>query len=235
MKRGKSRIAVAVLLCIAMINSVLFGSAAVFAESGDAESASKAQVSSKIEDYLYDSQILTGSGEAYNPENSMKPSDSFSVKLMFSEISSGKNARQFPDDGVMTYQIPTDVITGFEAVKDLPIKEIASGNKIGTYSINASGLIMVDLNDEYVQRYRNIEAYLTFEGSFSQKVQEGGSTAEINFSDSVSITVKLEEKTKLEISKESGSYNYEENTLGYTIKVKAEYGAKNLNFAKKLH
>ncbi|MCB6367869.1 hypothetical protein LI291_16990, partial [Intestinibacillus massiliensis] len=128
--------------------------------------------------------------------------------------------------GVMTYQIPTDVITGFEAVKDLPIKEIASGNKIGTYSINASGLIMVDLNDEYVQRYRNIEAYLTFEGSFSQKVQEGGSTAEINFSDSVSITVKLEEKTKLEISKESGSYNYEENTLGYTIKVKAEYGAK---------
>ncbi|WP_269477182.1 LPXTG cell wall anchor domain-containing protein [Hominibacterium faecale] len=228
MKRGKSRIAVAVLLCIAMINSVLFGSAAVFAESGDAESASKAQVSSKIEDYLYDSQILTGSGEAYNPENSMKPSDSFSVKLMFSEISSGKNARQFPDDGVMTYQIPTDVITGFEAVKDLPIKEIASGNKIGTYSINASGLIMVDLNDEYVQRYRNIEAYLTFEGSFSQKVQEGGSTAEINFSDSVSITVKLEEKTKLEISKESGSYNYEENTLGYTIKVKAEYGAKNV-------
>ena len=60
------------------------------------------------------------------------------------------------------------------------------------------------------------------------KVQEGGSTAEINFSDSVSITVKLEEKTKLEISKESGSYNYEENTLGYTIKVKAEYGAKNV-------
>ena len=217
MIRGKSRIAVIVLLCITMINSVLFGSAAVFAESrGNTDTAN-------IEQYLDDAQIIIEGGEVYNPKDTMNPEGSFSVKLYFSEITNG---RQFPESGIMTYQIPASIDV-LSSIKDQAIKDIKKDKQIGTYTIDKR-TVTVELDSDYVKKYQNIEAFLTFEGSFTKEATEGKEEVDIVFSDSLSIDVKLEKKTTLTIKKESGNYDYKKGTVDYTVKVSTDYTAENV-------
>ncbi|MCQ4636853.1 SpaA isopeptide-forming pilin-related protein [Anaerovorax odorimutans] len=202
-----------------MISSTLFSSAAVFAASsveGDADPAN-------IENYLDDAQIWADGGE-YNPADSVNPEGSFSVKLFFSEISNG---RQFPNDGRMTYQIPSSIKV-LSNLKDQPINDTNKKEKIGTYTIETSGRITVDLDSDYVERYKNIKTFLTFEGSFTKEATEGKDEITVEFTDGIKFDVKLEKKANLEISKTAAKYNYGEGTVDYTIKVKTDYSAENV-------
>lgn len=209
---------IAVLLCTMMITTTLFNSASVFAGT------EKSTPSANIEDYLDDAQILIEGGEVYDPQNSISTEGSFSVKLEFSEITNG---RQFPDDGIMTYQVPS-AIKALTSLKDQPINDTANDNmQIGTYDIK-DGVITVKLNSDYVQEYQNISAFLTFDGEFSSKEIENKEEISIVFSDSVSMDVKLEKAATLSISKSVGNYDYENDRIDYTITVSTNYTAENV-------
>lgn len=185
--------------------------------------------STLIKDYLEKAEIITSDGKPYNPEggDKLNPYGSFDFSLYFSEIANGDNARQFPQDGIMTYQIPTEQITGFNAVTSSPIKDVNTQRQIGTYSIDAAGLITVDLDDEFVEQYANIEAFLAFSGSFSKEFISGGGSDPLEFSQGVAIDVTFTDKAKLVVTKDiTTPYNYETQTIGYSVKVITDYTAK---------
>lgn len=185
------------------------------------------QVSTDIKDYLDKVEIETYNGKPYDPANSVDPNGNFKFKVTFSEK---PNVKQFPLDGKMTYQIPQDQITGFKAVANAEIWENGdkeNGRRFGTYEISESGLVTVDLEDEFVKYYSNLTVFIAFEGSFKVTEGSGSEITEITFGEDVSLKVKLD--TKPTLQKEAvGEYNFEENSLEYKLTIKTTSDAKKL-------
>lgn len=212
--KKKGRISIAILMCITMISSTLFSSAAVFAESGDG------YPTDKIEKYM-DSKAVTinTSDGQYNPGDSLDPNGSFEFSIAFSERDNG---RQFPSDGKMYYKIP-EAINISEAITNADILEEGSKDKvIGTYSISKEGTISVKLDKEYIEKFDNVRVYVSFRGSFEKTFTEGGGDKYIEFADGVKVQVDFKKIVNLTVTKHHDKFDYEKNELTYTVNVKTD-------------
>ncbi len=150
--------------------------------------------SADVKDYLNGItlyQDLDGKVE-YNPntELSRGEEEKIAVELRFSELYGG---RQFPEDGILRYQIP-DVLEINEAVHHKPIYGTLDRPDMlmGYMDISLDGEITFTLNPEYVGDYGNLFVSAMFEANFKGEKISDKNTHVIDFGNDVTKTVTFE-------------------------------------------
>lgn len=164
-------------------------------------------------DSQYSGSWNNWNGEALDPNNMLR----FGIAY---ELPGGI----LPDDGIVQYQLPVGTTTsGSEGTvrNDL-------GTEVGTYYISTSGLITIDFNEEYVQRNQageTIEGSVSFTAIASSLAGEDGSSIDLQFTDSESIHISLEEDTPSDLTVEKTAVkNGADGTISYTIQVSSVSG-----------
>lgn len=175
--------------------------------------------SSDLADFIVSVTLLDGAGNTV-PENGMVyVGQDYSISILFSEnnISGEEKQFRYDADGYLTYQIPP-----FFSCAPVPSGTLtdSSGTFVGTYSIDASGLLRVQFIPGYIDSSKaslNITLNSTVVGSASpgmQPIDFGGYIIEVNVSDAGT----------LQVEKTAGVYDARTHSIDYTVAVTARNG-----------
>lgn len=147
--------------------------------------------------------------------------DDYTIDISFSEKGSVDNNKQFKynENGCMTFQIPgefaTSPVTNGVITND-------SGDNVGTYDIDSSGLMTVRFKDGFIEHTNKASLNV----QLSAKVSENHTTGEqhIDFGD-YTVDIMLSADGTLDVNKEASHYDLSTHTVDYEVKVKAKHGS----------
>ena len=147
--------------------------------------------------------------------------DDYTIDISFSEKGSVDNNKQFKynENGCMTFQIPgefaTSPVTNGVITND-------SGDNVGTYDIDSSGLMTVRFKDGFIEGTNKASLNV----QLSAKVSENHTTGEqhIDFGD-YTVDIMLSADGTLDVNKEASHYDLSTHTVDYEVKVKAKHGS----------
>ena len=128
----------------------------------------------------------------------------------------------------LNYQLPVNMQIA-EGINT--IAKDANGNRVGTFQVDTSGLITLQFDEEYDIK-KAFDGVIVFD---SQVKNTNGSTDQtVNFTDTISITVKPQEKPKnsdLSITK-TGTLNKDTKTISYNVQISTRKGSDGpINFS----
>ncbi len=171
-------------------------------------------------------------GNKYDPNTSagVKPSSDLHFKVDFAEVNKdvSEGGLQFPSNGILTYKIPADLgILNIKAESGVlkNNNDDEFGDQVGTYTIDENGNVTVQFKEGYTDSYRNIIADFYFSATISNEFENTDKTS-IRFNDDVSIDVKFDHSSGLDVSKKIASYDKETKTVTYEIVAENRQGSR---------
>ncbi|MDO4308068.1 MAG: SpaA isopeptide-forming pilin-related protein, partial [Eubacteriales bacterium] len=165
--------------------------------------------------------------------NNVDRNGEYKVRITFAE--SGEEG-QFPEDGVMKYQLPNVLSVGSGSGELTITLNNNDSIHFGTYTISEDGLVTFSLVPEIVQEYNNIVTNFEFNAKFSIDENANQDKVEIVFSDNLIKEVTFRQDKDIEITKAVASDTYDPTIPGYryTVIVKSNKGADNVKVVDKL-
>ncbi|MDR2355551.1 MAG: hypothetical protein LBE16_05075, partial [Clostridiales Family XIII bacterium] len=192
--------------------------------------------SSDLADFLTAFQIKDKDGNVRVDGDCVRVGEDYTIEFTFMETSHAKQLK-YDDDGYLTYQLPEAILipapgTGGE------IKMNGAG--IGTYEISSNApsdpdnpgdptnaLIKVRFDatysgQNYIDYYGNAEFSFTFEAQFV--AVGGGDKIIFNFGNNLEITITVDDRPYITVTKDAKVYDPQTSTISYTVTVMAHNG-----------
>ncbi len=153
------------------------------------------------------------------------------ISMEFKEKNTGEQWLQFGhnDEHYLTYQIPTNIhcepFTEWHSIT--AITENGTIEDVGKYFIDADGHLLVTFYDDengvcFGHRYSNVDFVIEFNATVG--ATQSGTTTEVVFSDEIKVELEVDGGAGMTVSKTHGSYDSENHTMEYTIRVEATNG-----------
>lgn len=191
---------------------------------------------SNLEQELVHVSFKTLSGEELSEGALVYLGESYVVSLEFSEINTGSEWIQFKhdEDGYLTYRLPSNInCDPFDYWQPISAKtENGTMADVGEYFLDETGLLKVRFYEDdngvnFVDKYSNTDFTLDFNATVAPA--QLGVPTEIQFNDKLNLHFVVDGNAAMEATKTHGKYNPVDNTMEYTIMVKAIHGVvKNL-------
>jgi fimbrial isopeptide formation D2 family protein len=187
--------------------------------------------SSDLADFLTGVVIKDANDNVIDPNTGVvHAGETYFLTFRFAEVPDNLDEpyRQFRyDGGVLTYQLPGNV--NVPAVQDEEIPGSTPGKDIGTYSIDTNGLVTVrfeevDITGAPTPGVNFIDssgAYFTLELEAKFSAGGGGGSVPIDFGNDFTVTLTVDAKPYLIVTKTAGNFNPENRTIAYTVNLTA--------------
>ncbi len=153
------------------------------------------------------------------------------VSLEFSEINTGDQWVQFShdEDHFLTYQIPDNLhCEPFTSWHPISAKtENGTVEDVGEYFVDEHGYLRVRFYDDengicFGQRYSNVDFTIEFNATVAST--QSGTSTEVIFNDEIKVELNVDGGAGMTVSKTHGSYDTDNHTMEYTIRVEGTKG-----------
>lgn len=175
--------------------------------------------------------IKTSDGQEISNGSTLYVGQTYQISMQFSETNTGAEWIQFQhtDEQFLYYQIP-------ESIQCEPFTEwhpITAENEDGTvkevgeYFIDEKGLLKVKFyKDEsgvsFEEKYTNVSFSIDFDATLS--ATQAGNQTTVDFGNDVKVDLSVDGGAGIKTEKTHGSYDSENHTVDYTIRVEATHG-----------
>lgn len=157
-------------------------------------------------------------------DHKVKENDQLRFDLQYT-IPGGQLSKE---NNTIQYQLPS----GIKAVKESSGKVFNDTNEeVGTYSIQANGLISITFNDDFVDKNakgQQINGFISFFSSVDSLNTDENGDINLGFNDDLNIDLIVEDKknntSDLQVDKEAVYVNSMDGTVDYVIEVTSENG-----------
>ncbi|MEE1218656.1 MAG: SpaA isopeptide-forming pilin-related protein [Ruminococcus sp.] len=191
---------------------------------------------SLLEQEIVSFSLKTLNGEELTNGATIYLGETYTVSIEFSEINTGSEWIQFrhDKDGYLTYQIPSKInCKPFEEWHPISAKtENGTIADVGEYYVEETGLLKVRFFEDkdginFVEKYSNVDFSIDFNATVA--ASDWGDRTEIEFNDKLKLDLIIDGNASMDVTKTHGEYDPNDNTVEYTIQVKAIHGlVKNL-------
>ena len=157
---------------------------------------------------------------------------SYIVSMSFSEDNVGDEWVQFQhnDEHYLYYQIPSNIhVEAFNTPHPITATtENGTVSEVGYYKVNEDGLlkvIFVDIEGEDIcfgQKYSNVSFTIDFNATIGST--QSGTSTEVVFNEQVKVDLTIDGGAGFKMTKTHGTYNPDNHTMDYTIRVEATHG-----------
>ena len=153
------------------------------------------------------------------------------ITMEFKEDNEGDEWWQFGhnDKHFLTYQIPSNFhCEAFTEWHSITAKtENGTVEDVGKYFIDENGFLLVTFYDDddgvcFGHRYSNVDFVIEFNATVGST--QSGTSSNVVFNDEIKINLNIDGGAGMTVEKHHGSYDAENHTMEYTIKVKATHG-----------
>lgn len=186
---------------------------------------------SHLEDEVVNAVIKTEDGQIISDGSTVYIGQSYIVSIEFSEINSRNPWLQFEHDenGELTYHIPENLhcepFTSWHLIS--AVTETGTVQDVGEYFVDENGLLRVrfftDSNGvNFVDKYSNVDFNVDFSATVGST--QSGTSEEVVFNDKIEVKIELDGSAGMTVSKTHGSYDSDNHTMEYTIRVEATKG-----------
>ena len=186
---------------------------------------------SHLEGELVNAVFKDQAGEILGNGSSVYIGQTYIVSLEFSEINTGSTWTQFRhgDDGYLTYHIPESIhcepFTSWHPIS--ATTENGTIENVGEYFVDEDGLLRVKFfNDangvNFVEKYTNVDFSIDFNATVAST--QSGSSTEVVFNDKIKVNLTVDGSAAMAVSKSHGTYDSENHTMDYTIRVESTKG-----------
>ena len=172
--------------------------------------------------------LKTLDGEILDEDSIVYIGVPYQIILQFREINTGTNWIQFDHTKILTYQIP-DNLHCDPFTEWLPImykNEDGTEEEVGHYFIDENGLLQVEFYDDgdestesFLDKYSNVAFNINFHATLDPP--QSGDSTDIEFNDKIDVNLNVDRGGILNTTKTYGEYNFEDNTIEYTIRVES--------------
>ena len=155
---------------------------------------------------------------------------SYVISIRFSEDNEGSEWVQFQhdDDHHLHYSIPENLhCEPFDWQPIFAQTENGTIEDVGKYKVNDEGRLIVVFEDDengecFGSKYSNVDFTINFDATIASTAS--GSTTEVIFNNEISVDIKVDGSAGMNVTKTHGSYDGDNHTMDYTIKVEATHG-----------
>lgn len=196
-------------------------------------SSTKASIDyvSDLSSVIVDVDIRTEDNQEISDGSTVYIGQSYVVALEFSEINTGDRWVQFShnEDHFLTYQIPENLhCEPFTSWHPISAKtENGTIEDVGEYFVDEHGFLRVRFYDDengicFGQKYSNVDFTIEFNATVA--ATQSGSSTDVVFNDEIKINLNVDGGAGMTVSKTHGSYDSDNHTMEYTIRVEATKG-----------
>ncbi len=155
----------------------------------------------------------------------------YTVSMTFSEDNTSSPWVQFQHDGdhLLHYQLPANLdCEPFDSWHPITAKtEDGTIMDVGEYFVDATGHLRVRFFDDengqcFASKYSNVQFTIDFNAAVA--TTQSGTSTDVVFNDEISVNLQLDGSAAMNVTKTHGSYNSDEHTMEYTIRVEATQG-----------
>ena len=186
---------------------------------------------SQLEGEVVNAEFKTQTGEVIGNDSTVYIGQSYVVSLGFSEINTGSQWIQFrhDTDGYLTYHIPSNLqcepFTSWQPIS--ATTENGSIEDVGEYFVDEDGLLRVRFFEDsegvnFVEKYANVNFTIDFNATVAST--QSGTSTEVIFNDEIKINLNVDGGAGMTVTKSHGSYDSDNHTMEYTIRVEATKG-----------
>ena len=187
---------------------------------------------SHLEDEVVGYTITDQSGNIIGNGGIVYLGEQYNISISFTEINNQDPWIQFRhnESGYITYHIPSNLkVDPFDDWHPITA-ELDDGTieRVGWYFVDETGLLKVHFDDidhdgnPFFDRYSNTEFGVEFGATVAGTAS--GTETEIDFSENISVTVTVDGGAEMISEKIFNGYDPHDNTLNYSIFVKATKG-----------
>ncbi len=155
----------------------------------------------------------------------------YTVSMTFSEDNTSSPWVQFQHDGdhLLHYQLPANLeCEPFDSWHPITAKtEDGTIMDVGEYFVDATGHLRVRFFDDengqcFASKYSNVQFTIDFNAAVA--ATQSGTSTDVVFNDEIHVNLQLDGSAAMNVTKTHGSYNSDEHTMEYTIRVEATQG-----------
>lgn len=155
----------------------------------------------------------------------------YTVSMTFSEDNTSSPWLQFQHDGdhLLHYQLPANLdCEPFESWHPITAKtEDGTIVDVGEYFVDATGHLRVRFFDDengqcFASKYSNVQFTIDFNAAVA--ATQSGTSTDVVFNDEIHVNLELDGSAAMSVTKTHGSYNSDDHTMEYTIRVEATQG-----------
>ncbi len=177
-------------------------------------------------------QFKTMEGEVIGNDSTVYIGQSYIVSMEFAEKNTGSEWIQFrhDDNHELHYQIPENIhCEPFTDWHPITAKtENGTIEDVGKYFINEDGQLIVVFKDDpvtkecFASKYSNVNFTIEFNATVGST--QSGTSEEVIFNDEIKVNLNIDGSAGMTVTKTHGSYDSDNHTMEYTIRVEATKG-----------
>lgn len=184
----------------------------------------------ELDSVIRDVKIETQDGVEITDGSTVYVGQSYVVSIRFSEDNEGSEWVQFrhDDDHHLYYTIPENLhCEPFDWQPIFAQTENGTIEDVGKYKVNDEGRLIVFFEDDesgecFGSRYSNVEFTINFDATISSATS--GNVTNVVFNNEINVDIKVDGSAGMNVTKTHGSYDEDNHTMDYTIKVEATHG-----------
>lgn len=177
-------------------------------------------------------QFKTLEGEVIDNNSTVYIGQTYVVSMEFAEKNTGSEWIQFRHDDhhELHYQIPENIhCEPFTDWHPITAKtENGTIENVGEYFINEDGMLIVVFKDDPITgecfgaKYSNVDFTIEFNATVGST--QSGTSEEVIFNDEIKVNLNIDGSAGMTVTKSHGSYDSDNHTMEYTIRVEATKG-----------
>lgn len=173
----------------------------------------------------------TEDGEVLDDGSTVYVGQTYIVSLEFAEDNTGTDWLQFQhnDAHILHYQIPEYLhCEPFDSWHPITARtENGTIEEVGEYFVDEHGYLRVRFIDDengvcFGSKYSNVDFVIDFNAYVGENLS--GTNTEIKFNDKIDINLNVDGGADMTVTKTHGTYDSDNHTMEYTIKVEATKG-----------
>ncbi|MBQ6862848.1 MAG: LPXTG cell wall anchor domain-containing protein [Clostridia bacterium] len=155
----------------------------------------------------------------------------YTISMSFSEDNTSTPWLQFQHDGdhLLHYQLPENLeCEPFESWHPITARtEDGTIMDVGEYFVDNTGHLRVRFFDDengqcFASKYSNVQFTIDFNAAVA--ATQSGTSTDVVFNDEIHVNLELDGSAAMNVTKTHGSYNSDDHTMEYTIRVEATQG-----------